>query len=236
MKSPRASFLGFYVALLIIVVCALVLWLNWGNIPETVPLHFGPSGEPDRWGKKSVGSASVGLWIAGALVLATWGIVAATKDDQYPPSLGPALGTAEKRARIVGRALTITWTGWVVAILAATIGFLQLAMVLPALEPAQSIALSLTLIGALGGVILMMVMIVRAMSSAGRPQPGDVIAEGQEERQRHVKWGVFYYNPDDPRLFVEKTVGVGMDFNYAKWQAKAVLAATLAALLLLVFL
>lgn len=36
---------------------------------------------------------------------------------------------------------------------------------------------------------------------------------------------MFYYNPDDPAVLVEKRFGVGVDFNYACWQAKAFLAA-----------
>ena len=36
---------------------------------------------------------------------------------------------------------------------------------------------------------------------------------------------MFYYNPDDPAVLVEKRFGVGVDFNYARWQAKAFVAA-----------
>ena len=35
---------------------------------------------------------------------------------------------------------------------------------------------------------------------------------------------MFYYNPDDPAVMVDKRFGVGMDFNYATWQAKAFMA------------
>ena len=34
------------------------------------------------------------------------------------------------------------------------------------------------------------------------------------------KWGVMYYNPDDPAVLVDKRFGTGMSFNYARWQAK----------------
>jgi uncharacterized membrane protein len=29
------------------------------------------------------------------------------------------------------------------------------------------------------------------------------------------RWGIFYVNPDDPRLWVEKRLGVGWTLNYA---------------------
>lgn len=34
------------------------------------------------------------------------------------------------------------------------------------------------------------------------------------------KLGLFYYNPNDPAIMVEKRVGIGYDFNYATWPAK----------------
>jgi len=32
----------------------------------------------------------------------------------------------------------------------------------------------------------------------------------------HYRWGVFYVNPDDSRLWIEKRCGVGMTLNYAR--------------------
>lgn len=33
---------------------------------------------------------------------------------------------------------------------------------------------------------------------------------------RHWRAGIFYYNPDDPNLWVERRWGVGLTLNYAK--------------------
>jgi len=35
------------------------------------------------------------------------------------------------------------------------------------------------------------------------------------------KWGVFYFNPNDPAVFVEKRFGLGTTLNFARWQAWA---------------
>ena len=47
--------------------------------------------------------------------------------------------------------------------------------------------------------------------------------DGKEspDNDEHLKFGMFYYNPDDPAVWVAKRYGVGMDFNYARWQGKA---------------
>ena len=31
-------------------------WLTWSNAPDQLPLHFGFSGDPTRWGPRSVSS------------------------------------------------------------------------------------------------------------------------------------------------------------------------------------
>ncbi|MBD0854957.1 hypothetical protein CU043_13280 [Corynebacterium striatum] len=47
------------------------------------------------------------------------------------------------------------------------------------------------------------------------------------DNDKFYKWGMFYYNPDDPAIMVDKRFGAGMDFNYARWQAKVFMAAVL---------
>lgn len=44
----------------------------------------------------------------------------------------------------------------------------------------------------------------------------DDLTEVDEEK--YWKWGVFYYNPEDPAIFVEKRFGIGSTFNMARWQ------------------
>jgi len=39
----------------------------------------------------------------------------------------------------------------------------------------------------------------------------------------HWKWGMIYYNPNDPAVFVEKRFGIGTTFNFARWQAWAMI-------------
>jgi hypothetical protein len=35
----------------------LALLQSWGNLPESIPIHFGITGQPDHWGSKSI------LWL-----------------------------------------------------------------------------------------------------------------------------------------------------------------------------
>jgi uncharacterized membrane protein len=45
---------------------------------------------------------------------------------------------------------------------------------------------------------------------------------------KHWKLLVFYYNPDEPRLFVAKRSGFGFTFNFARPMIWAILALPLA--------
>ena len=53
----------------------------------------------------------------------------------------------------------------------------------------------------------------------------DEVTEADEER--YWKWGVWYFNPEDPSIFVEKRFGIGSTLNMARWQSWAFIAGLL---------
>lgn len=53
-------------------------------------------------------------------------------------------------------------------------------------------------------------------------EPVEEVTEVDEEK--YWKLGVFYYNPDDPSIFVEKRFGIGSTINLARWQSWACIA------------
>lgn len=52
----------------------------------------------------------------------------------------------------------------------------------------------------------------------------------------HWKWGVFYHNPDDPKIWVEKLYGWGYTLNMARSMSWVILAAMLLTVLVLILL
>ncbi len=50
----------------------------------------------------------------------------------------------------------------------------------------------------------------------------------RDKNPKHWKLLVFYYNPDEPHLFVPKRTGVPITLNFANPRAWAVVAVTLA--------
>jgi uncharacterized membrane protein len=50
----------------------------------------------------------------------------------------------------------------------------------------------------------------------------------RDKNPKHWKLVIFYYNPDESRLFVPKRTGIPFTLNFAKPMAWAILAVTLA--------
>lgn len=67
----------------------------------------------------------------------------------------------------------------------------------------------------------------QASSGAGR-QPGGPIYRDDDRNWR----GVFYYNPDDPELFVPKRYGLGWTINFGNPWGKVVAGIMIAMILL----
>ena len=91
---------------------------------------------------------------------------------------------------------------------------LQTFRVIADLPPAVQIA-------AAGAVVALLAVAVLAMQSAGA---------GESARTAPAecwKMGVFYFNPDDPALFIPKRFGIGYTLNFANPWSWVVLAVTM---------
>src|SRR5690606_15255848 len=49
-----------------------------------------------------------------------------------------------------------------------------------------------------------------------RMESAKLVAKLNRDDDRYWKWGIFYYNPDDPAWFVEKRFGIGWTNNFAQ--------------------
>jgi len=74
---------------------------------------------------------------------------------------------------------------------------------------------------------LLFILIIYTMLKYGqggeRYKPAEVADNKYQlvDDDKFWKWGVFYFNPNDPAIFIEKRFGFGATVNFAKWQAWA---------------
>lgn len=129
-------------------------------------------------------------WILFGLPVFVWGLLGVV--GRFATSKEPALAAASRRILAPLRGLLV-----------AAICVLQSAVLLvPRFGPGVFKPL-------LAGFVLLLVLAVALMARmAKRVLP--------EEHRARYKWGLFYVNPEDPRLLVPKLLGAGWTFNYAR--------------------
>lgn len=169
--------------------------VRWKDIPERFATHFGTRFEPDSWSDKSVGSVFFPTIFGAVLVL--FFVLIAAGILRWKPSHG----------------YTAMWLAVMNLTLAIMFASLQVVTVLHTDWVAPATVGSLVLV--LGASLAMVVALARKQNNTTSPSTSS---------DEHYKWGMFYYNPEDPAVLVDKRVGVGVDFNYAHWQGKVFLA------------
>lgn len=57
----------------------------------------------------------------------------------------------------------------------------------------------------------------------------------KNEEKENWKFVVFYYNQDNPKVFVPKRLGIGWTLNFAKWQSWFIIGLFLALVAVILF-
>lgn len=187
---------------------------QYSLLPDMIPTHWGPSGQPDAFSPKTPFS-SVALLLVLFLVQGMMlGINIATKRS------GIKLSASKKKSSQLQQLAFRKYTSWfflMTSILVTILlGFFQFTTIHEGLQNA-----SLMLALPLG--FLLFNLIATAIYAFKVGQGGSRIEVSLEEEvsagitdaddDAHWKLGVFYVNKQDPSIFVEKRFGVGWGIN-----------------------
>jgi uncharacterized membrane protein len=167
---------------------ARFLYLNWSRIPARFPVHWGANGQPNRWVERTTKGVYGPLFFGAELCV--WLLIMA---------LAGWSGSRRSRSRSV-------MLGGVIAI-EYLMGLLFALISVQALlgMPAWVIVLSPMAI-----LIPLIIVMVNKMS-----EPSEPMDPTPNECWRGA---IFYYNPNDAVLFVEKREGFGYTLNFAnRW-------------------
>jgi len=193
------SWLWFLPPLGLLAATALYLRANWDRIPARFPIHWDFNGRPNNWAGRSAGGV-FGPLILGALIVAFL--------------LAMAALTYRYSRRTTQRSTTL-------AVLTAVAYLIALVFSLAGLSPFWTPS-PWAVFGLIAGFLAIVVTVVARAYS--RPEPENEPGESIPEECWHA--GDFYYNPNDPALFVEKRVGVGFTFNFANRVSWVILGGT----------
>lgn len=233
--APRAAHLpgGWLLQLgpfAILAGVALYLRAHWDQIPEIFPVHWGINGRPNGWSSRTPMGVYGPLMIGGAIVaglsLITYGVLREARVVRVP-------GSAAAHGRDFPHQVGYFLAGmeYFLAILLSYVALLPLM-------GAPNIAL------VLGSSLALIAFVFVAahhlnqahahpIDPAAVRMDGGIFGDGMLDE--HWKMGIFYYNPDDPSLMVEKRFGIGYTFNFARVQAWVILALILCVPLALAF-
>jgi uncharacterized membrane protein len=204
---------------------AVYTWVFWERLPERFPVHWGPQGA-DRWLERSpenvYGFLALLAAVCAVFLLAAYGTLRWSRTISVT---GPR-GESEALFRRVTLWLLIGLP-YLVAIPAIVLAFGPWEM------PARPVPALIVLV-----IAVTLLVLIRLGQGGGRAaiplESGDPV--GDRTPDRAWKWGQFYYNPDDPALFVEKRIGLGYTVNFgnrASWLLTAALLAPLVIAILL---
>jgi hypothetical protein len=182
--------------LVLLTATALNLFANWNRIPERFPVHFDSNGNPNGWSHRTVRDV-FGFLIFGTLIILYLLLLYLVME----------LGSRRATRRSVMLA-ALAAPCYLIAVMST------LAGLLPFFVPAGWVFF-VSVGGFLAGFVLLMSHVLA--------KPFDGSGEITPERCWH---GSFYYNPDDPALFVEARTGFGYTANFARpltWALSAVI-------------
>ena len=188
------------------------------QLPERMPVHWNPSGEPDRWARKSFMTVfflpTLGVYLhAFFLVL--------KHDITHAKMTLPAAHTEEflrgKERYLSANLRLIDWARASVALLFFDITLLMLVTTVNESSRYASlvnVAVWVTAAGMIAGIAYYILRMKRINDRLRRVAGEWYVQRPADERHwRHG--GLTYYNPEDPALVVEKLVGYGYTLNMA---------------------
>ncbi|MDK8455380.1 DUF5808 domain-containing protein [Corynebacterium marquesiae] len=223
--TPTFPWITMLSSLLAIAAGAIIVASHWSAIPDPVPVHWNESMEVDNWSDKSIRSVFSTSFVALAM-LGLFAIVCSfiAHSEVSPRSERTIKARLRNEANL---AVTNTGTGVLTLLISVGMAFIQVTSSIPHYQRFTGAAFITMLILAIGGSIGLVVFILYKQSQISEQLRGIRFPDEDKESPDNdhlYKWGVMYYNPDDPAVLVDKRFGTGMSFNYARWQAKVILS------------
>lgn len=205
---------GWYLGLLAVLVgCWAYVWNNFHLVPDPMPVHYGPGGEPDAFEARSLRGAVIHIALGPVMIAAAGaaaaGIIHATA--QQAGARQKALAARLNPA--VARFMALVGAGIAVAVTLSLLGWHGPFMT------ATMIGLPILLCIDLG---LSLSRVYRKVNAEYPPG----------EKEKRVRYGI-YYNADDPETLVSLENGMSTTLNFARPGAWALLAALLAPVVLI---
>lgn len=214
-QQPFPHFL-FLPQLIIPVVLGFYLFSLYDALPETIPTHWNLRGVPDAWSDKSV--VSVGL--LPFIILFTWFsmYVIAYFINRSSFQLKAQATDQSLKREVEYRKVNIYMLAAMSLLTASFMAMIDIVTTRQIFVEDQlnAVILMLGMPALFIGIFLIIFWTMRATKRINATIPIEDSMESQQSDDQFWKWGLFYFNKDNPDLFVEKKYGVGWTINFAR--------------------
>lgn len=194
----------------------LAVWLIflYPALPETIPTHWGINGQPDAWSDKSLFSvfslAFTLLFTQFLMYGLSYGIFNSAVQVKAQDS---ALSLQREHKM---RNLSTEMMALMNLITTLFLGFISVqsfwSIVYDDMTLSMAYSMPLFIVLIFGSIYYYMKR-SKALNAQFKELDNLESSPGDDE---HWKWGIFYYNKDNPDLFIEKKFGVGWTVNFAR--------------------
>ena len=219
-KKLTYSNAWFIIPTIIMMATLAVTLVYFDRIPERIPLQYNFSGEVTRWAEKSPRSV---FWIPvqqlmmiGLFAFINYTISRAKQ--QIDPS-------NPEKSLVQNQIFRLRWSAYIIA----TGTFMVLIFTVVQLSFIFNI--SPQIVWSVPMVITALLVIGAAAISITTGQGGSRVVVGDGTKREEIdkdddkywKLGQFYFNPNDPTIFLEKRFGIGWTINFASIKAWLIL-------------
>ena len=188
---------------------ALNLRMRWDQIPERFPVHWGANGQPNGWATRT----PIGVY--GPLMFAA-ALIALISLLAYGISHGAKILLARDGVSAEDHANHIATAMVGIEFFIASVFFFVAMIPLSGSPGVLSIVIA----------VIPAIAIVLLVWSLRHIHENSHVTDGTPDSS--WKLGLFYYNPQDSALFVEKRIGIGYTVNFARPMAWVMVGLTLA--------
>lgn len=205
----------WFVSYLVVILATLGFgFLMYDKLPDRIPMNYNLSGEVTRWAEKSyrilLFAPLVQTFIMFLMMFVYWTI---RKAKQQIDAAHPDKSIEQNRI------FRYRWSLFTVAmglVMLGLFGLMQLSIIgiirnIWVIIVAPMVAVGIIIAAAIA-------LSITTGQGGSRVRVKNEINANNSNRDDDQYWklGVFYYNPDDPALFVEKRFGVGWTSNFAR--------------------
>lgn len=200
----------------ILLLATLYTFFHYPEIPERVAVHWGIDNQPDRFEQKSL----MTVFLPAGMGFFTLLIMAAVSNatDMMPLKLNPAAKQASADYEVRTRRNNSYMIFMVSMIMALLFSFITIQQVIIPNENLPAAFMPVVLIGTFLPVIAGMYLQWQADKDYRHAAAENDKAPYHDES--NYVWGLFYYNKQDPNVWVPKVSQFGMTLNMARTEAK----------------